>query len=301
MHLMNHLMISMIKALPRGIVKPVAMRYIAGERLEDAIRVLRDLNSKKMTATVDVLGENVSKKEESLQAAKACREVLEAIEKNHLDSSLSIKLTQLGLKLDPEFCHENVKGLLTVARSQGTFVRIDMEDSSATTATLKLYERLCSDGFENVGVVIQAYLKRSEEDVQGLIRRMANVRLVKGIYIESEAIAFKDKEEIRHNYLKLLRMLLEAKCYVGIATHDDVLIRNAYQYIQEMHLPRSDYEFQMLYGVRVKLRDQIVADGHRMRIYVPFGKQWYSYSLRRFQENPQIARYVLQSILSRNS
>jgi proline dehydrogenase len=301
MHPINHLMISMIRLLPKAFVKPVAMRYIAGERLDDAIRVLGDLNSKKMMATVDVLGENVSTKEESLQATKACQDVLEAIEKKQLDSSLSIKLTQLGLKLDQALCYENVKSLLTVARSHGTFVRIDMEDSSTTTPTLQWYEKLRSDGFENVGVVIQSYLRRSEEDIKGLIRRRANVRLVKGIYVEPEAIAFKDKEEIHRNYLKLLRMLLEARCYAGIATHDDFLIRNAYQYIREMKLQRSDYEFQMLYGVRVKLRDQIVADGHRMRIYVPFGMQWYSYSMRRFQENPQIARYVLQAILSRNS
>lgn len=298
---LNRLMVYALQLLPRRLVKPFAMRYIAGERLADALRVLGDLNARKMMGTVDVLGENVSTKEESFQAMKACEDVLRAIEKNHLQSSLSIKLTQLGLKLDPEFCHENVKSLLTIARSHGTFVRIDMEDSSTTTATLKLYERLSSEGFENVGVVIQACLKRSEEDMQRLIRRMANVRLVKGIYNEPEVVVFKDKEEIRRNYLKLLRMLLEAKCYTGIATHDDLLIRNAYQYIQEMKLQRSDYEFQMLYGVRVKLRDQIVGDGHRMRIYVPFGMQWYSYSMRRFQENPQIARYVLQAILSRNS
>jgi proline dehydrogenase len=299
MHPINHLIISMIQLLPETLVKPVAMRYIAGERLDDAIRVLGDLNAKNMMGTVDVLGENVSTKEESLQAMKACEDVLEAIEKNHLHSSLSIKLTQLGLKLDQALCYENVKSLLTIARSHGTFVRIDMEDSSTTTATLKLYEKLRSVGFENVGVVIQAYLRRSEEDIRRLIGRIPNVRLVKGIYNEPEGATFKGKEEIRRSYLKLLRMLLEAKCYTGIATHDDFLIRNAYQYIQEMKLQKSEYEFQMLYGVRVKLRNQIVAAGHRMRIYVPFGRQWYSYSMRRFQENPQIARYVLQALFSR--
>jgi proline dehydrogenase len=298
---LNRLLVYTLQLLPKRLVKPFAMRYIAGERLADAIRVLGDLNAKNMMGTVDVLGENVSTKEESLQAMKACEDVLGAIEKHYLQSSLSIKLTQLGLKLDQEFCYENVKRLLKIARSRRTFVRIDMEDSSTTTATLKLYEELRSDGFENVGVVIQADLRRSGEDIKRLIRLRANVRLVKGIYVEPEAMAFKDKEEIRHNYLKLLRMLLEARCYAGIATHDDILIGNAYQYIREMKLQRSDYEFQMLYGVRVKRRDQIVAEGHRMRIYVPFGRQWYSYSMRRFQENPQIARYVLQAILSRNS
>jgi proline dehydrogenase len=301
MQALNRLMVYTLQLLPKRLVKPFAMRYIAGERLADAIRVLGDLNAKNMMGTVDVLGENVSTKEESLQAAKACEDVLAAIEKNHLHSSLSIKLTQLGLKLDEEFCHENVKNLLTVARSRAIFVRIDMEDSSTTTATLKFYERLRSEGFENVGVVIQAYLRRSEEDIRRLIDRIPNVRLVKGVYVEPGAIAFQDREEIRRNYRKLLRMLLEAKCYVGIATHDDVLLQSAHQYIREMKLQKSDFEFQMLYGVRVRRRDQIVAEGHRMRIYVPFGASWYSYSMRRFQENPQIARYVLQAILSRNS
>ena len=298
---LNRLMVYALQLLPRRLVKPFAMRYIAGERLTDAIRVLGDLNAKNMMGTVDVLGENVSTKTESLQAMKACEDVLAAIEKHHLRSSLSVKLTQLGLKLDPEVCHENVKSLLTAARSHGTFVRIDMEDSSTTGATLKLYERLRSEGFENVGVVIQAYLRRSEEDVRRLIGRAPNVRLVKGVYVEPETIAFHDQEEIRLNYRKLLRILLEAKCYVGMATHDDVLLQSAHQYIREMKLQKSDYEFQMLYGVRGKRRDQIVAEGHRMRIYVPFGASWYSYSIRRFQENPQIARYVLQAILSRNS
>jgi proline dehydrogenase len=290
---LNRLLIYTLQLLPRRLVKPFAMRYIAGEKLADAIRVLGDLNAKNMMGTVDVLGENVSTKEESLQAMKACEDVLAAIEKNHLHSTLSIKLTQLGLKLDLEFCRENVKSLLTAARSRAIFVRIDMEDSSTTTVTLKLYERLRSEGFENVGVVIQ--------DIQRLIGRIPNVRLVKGVYVEPGTVAFQDKEEIRRNYLKLLRMLLEAGCYVGIATHDDVLLQSAHQYIREMKLQKSDYEFQMLYGVRVRRRDQIVAEGHRMRIYVPFGASWYSYSMRRFQENPQIARYVLQAILSRNS
>ena len=301
MHLVNRLIVSILQLLPQRLVRPFAMRYIAGENLEDAVRIIRNINSQNMMATVDVLGENISTREESLLAVKACEEVLHSIQENHLPAYLSIKLTQFGLKVDEEFCYANVRGLLTIARSYKNFVRIDMEDSSTTDATLKLHGRLRFDGFENVGVVIQAYLRRSEEDIKPLMEKKANVRLVKGIYVEPEAIALKDREEIRGNYLELLKKLLEAKCYVGIATHDDFLVQGAYRYIQEMNLGKSDYEFQMLYGVRVKLRDQIVASGHRMRIYVPFGRQWYSYSMRRFKENPQIARYVLQALLSRNS
>jgi proline dehydrogenase len=290
----------MIQLLPKSLVKRFAMRYIAGEKLEDAVRVVRTLNSENMMATVDVLGENVSTKEESLMAVKACEQVLHSINENHLNANLSIKLTQFGLKIEEDFCYSNVKNLLKIARGYRNFVRIDMEDSSITTATLKLYERLRSDGVEKVGVVIQANLRRSEKDIQRLIPIKANVRLCKGTYIEPETIALNNKEEIRSNYLKLLKMFFEAKCYVGIATHDDFLVRSAFQYIRELNLQKSDYEFQMLYGVRTKLRDQIVAEGHRIRIYVPFGEQWYAYSIRRFKENPQMAGYVLRSLFSEN-
>ena len=300
MHPFNRLMVSTLQRLPKSLVKSGAMRYIAGETLEDAVQVVRNLNAGKMMATTDVLGENVSTEEESVGAVQACQKVLDAIQKERLNANLSIKLTQFGIKIAESFCYENVKGILQVARDYKNFVRIDMEDSSITSATLKLYERLSGEGFDNVGVVIQAYLRRSEEDVKKLIRNRVNIRIVKGIYIEPESIAFKDREEIRRNYLKLLKMLLETKNYVGIATHDDFLVQGAYQYIREMNLPSTAYEFQMLYGVRPRLRDQIVADGHRMRIYVPFGKQWHSYSIRRFKENPQIARYVLQALLFRN-
>jgi len=298
MNLVNQLILSMIQLLPRSVVKRFAMRYIAGEGLDDAVRVVREINLKKMTGTIDVLGENVSTRGKSLAAVRECEEVLHSIQKNHLDANLSIKLTQFGLKMDEEFCYSNVRRLLEIASGYKNFVRIDMEDSSTTGATLKLYERLRSDGLANMGVVIQANMRRSLEDVQRLIPMKASIRLCKGAYLEPESIAFKNREEIRLSYLKLLKILLEWKCYVGIATHDDFLIESAYQYIQEMNLAKSDYEFQMLHGVRTKLRDQIVAHGHRLRVYVPFGQYWYAYSIRRFKENPQIAWYVFQAIFS---
>jgi len=298
MNLVNQLILSVIQLLPRSVVRRFAMRYIAGEKLDAAVRVVKEINSKKMTGTIDVLGENVSTREESKSAVRECEEVLHSIHQNRLDANLSIKLTQFGLKIDEEFCYSNVKRLLEIASGYNNFVRIDMENSSATSATLKLYERLRSDGFENGGVVIQANMRRSLEDVRRLIPTKTNIRLCKGAYLEPESIAFRNREEIRLNYLKLLRMLLEGNCYVGIATHDDFLIGRAYRCIQEMNLQKSDYEFQMLHGVRTKLRDQIVANGHRLRVYVPFGQYWYAYSIRRFKENPQIAWYVFQAILS---
>jgi proline dehydrogenase len=298
MDLANQLILPVIQLLPRPVVRRFAMRYIAGEELADAIRVVRALNSKKMMGTIDVLGENVSTQEESLKAAREGEEVLHSINKNQIDTNLSIKLTQFGLKIDEEFCYSNVKRLLEMASGYNQFVRIDMEDSSTTSDTLRLYERLRSDGFDNAGVVIQANLRRSEKDIQRLISMKANIRLCKGAYVEPESIALRGREEIRSNFLRLLRMVLEGKCYVGIATHDHFLIRGAYQYIQEMKLQKSDYEFQMLYGVRSRLRDQIVSDGHRLRVYVPYGQHWYAYSMRRFKENPQMVRYVVRAIFS---
>ena len=300
MNLVNQLIVFVIQLLPKRLVKRFAMRYIAGERLDDAIRVMKFLNLKSIMGTLDVLGENVLMKEESLLATQVGEEVLHSINENHLKANLSIKLTQFGLKIDEEFCYSNVRSLLGIARRYNDFVRIDMEDSSATSATLKLYERLRSEGYENVGVVIQANMRRSEEDIRRLISMKVNVRLCKGAYMEPETIAFKSREEIQLNYLKLLKMLFDAKCYVGIATHDDFLVSGAYRYIQEMNLQKADYEFQMLYGVKIKLRDQMVADGHRLRIYVPFGQHWYAYSIRRFKENPQIARYVINALFSRD-
>jgi proline dehydrogenase len=300
-NLANLLILSFIQLLPKALVKPFAMRYIAGEVLADAVRVVKALNSKNLMTTLDVLGENVTTEEESVLAVRTCGEILRAIHENHLNSTVSIKLTQFGLKIDEDFCYSNVKRLLEIASGYNNFIRIDMEDSSTTSSTFNSYERLRSDGFENLGVVVQAKMRRCEEDIHRLISMKANVRLCKGAYVEPEAIAFRGKEEIRLNYLNLLKTLLESRCYVGIATHDDFLIAAAYQYIQKMNLKNTDYEFQMLSGVRTKLRDKIVADGHRLRVYVPFGQHWYAYSIRRFKENPQLIPYVLHSLFSRDS
>ncbi len=296
----NQLIVSFIRVLPRPLVKPFAMRYVAGERLDDAVRVVRALNSQSLAATVDVLGENVTTEEESLLSVRSCEKVLRTIDENHLDSTLSVKLTQLGLKIDERFCYSNLKRLVEIALGFKNFVRIDMEDSSTTSATLNLYKKLRSEGFQNVGVVIQAYLRRSEEDIRRLIDMESNVRLCKGIYVEPESIAFKDRGAIQRNYLKLLKMLMEGHCHVAIATHDDILVEGAYRYLRELNVKRTNYEFQMLLGVREKLRDKIASAGQRLRVYVPFGHHWYAYSMRRFKENPQIARYVFRALFSRD-
>ncbi len=300
MNPLNNIIVSSLRVFPKGIVKRFALRYIAGEHIEDAVRLVRSLNTGNIMSTIDVLGENVSDRKAAEKSSMAAQEVLKVIEENKLNANLSIKLTQFGLNIDKEFCFSNVKPVMDLAKSYGNFVRIDMEDSSTTTATLGIYEKFRAEGYDNTGVVIQAYMRRSESDVRKLIDMKASVRLCKGIYIEPEEIAFKDRDEIRRNYVRLLDMLLEGGCKVGIATHDDYLIKAAYQSIERLKPDESMFEFQMLLGVRKDLRDKIVSDGHRLRVYVPFGEQWYAYSMRRFKENPQVAGYVFKSIVLGN-
>lgn len=297
MNPLNNMIVSSLRLFPKSIVKRFALRYIAGEHVEEAVRLVRSLNAGKIMATIDVLGENVSDKSDAGKSSSAAQEVLKVIAENKLDANLSIKLTQFGLNIDKDFCYSNVKPVMDLAKSYGNFVRIDMEDSSTTSTTLGIYEKFRADGYDNTGVVIQAYMRRSESDVRRLIDMKASVRLCKGIYIEPEDIAFKKREEIRRNYVLLLNMLLEGGGKVGIATHDDYLIKSAYDAIARLNVQRNNFEFQMLLGVRSDLRDRIVADGHRLRVYVPFGEQWYAYSMRRFKENPQVAGYVLKSVL----
>jgi len=296
MNPLNNVIVSTLQVFPKGFVKRFAMRYIAGEFVDDAVKLTKNLNSRNIMTTIDVLGENVKTREEAIASSKASEEVLRVIDKNKLNANISIKLTQFGLEIDKNFCFDNVRRVMETARALGNFVRIDMEDSSTTTATLDIYEKLRGAGFDNTGVVIQARLRRSEGDIKRLVESKTNVRLCKGIYIEPEEIAFNGAEEIRQNYGRLLNMLLEGKCKVGIATHDNVLIKRAYDSISRLHLQKTDYEFQMLLGVRSDLRDKIVAAGHRLRVYVPFGEQWYAYSIRRFKENPQVAGYVVKSV-----
>jgi proline dehydrogenase len=299
MNIFNTAVVKMIPIIPRGIVRKFANPYIAGDKLQDAVQKAKDLNAKGIMGTMDVLGEHNTLKEQAVESTNECLEVLDTINKYNLDSNLSIKLTQLGLQMDFNFCKENLFRILDAARKYNTFVRIDMEDSACTDDTLKLYE-LSREYYPNCGVVIQAYLKRSYADVEKLVKQKSNFRLCKGIYVEPEEIAYKKKEEINKNFLKILRLMLESKAYVGIATHDDALVNGAYKILDEFKLKKEEYEFQMLLGVREKLGDSIYKNGHRMRIYIPFGEHWYNYCIRRFKENPKMATYVLKSILTGN-
>jgi proline dehydrogenase len=278
-------------------IRIFAGKYIAGEELQDAINLVKKLNSEGIYATMDVLGESIKNKEEAIEAKKKCLEVLEAIEKNKLMANLSIKPTQMGLAIDEEFAYRQILEIVQKAKSYNNFVRIDMEDSPYTDATINVYKRIYEQ-LKNVGVVLQAYLKRTIRDVEELNKLSTNYRICKGIYVEPESIAYKNRQVIRDKFLEALRIMFKDGNYVGIATHDDYLIEKSYKMIKEMNIPKDKYEFQMLLGVKEDLRYKIKSNGYKVRIYVPFGKDWYAYSIRRLKENPQIAMYVFKNIFS---
>ncbi len=262
-------------------MRRLSARYIAGDTVEDAARVVAILNGGGKMATVDVLGEEIRTSAEAGEIARAYHQVFARIERERLDANVSIKLTALGLGLDEGLCRGHVEELVRDAGVRGNFVRIDMEDSQTTDATLRLYRDLRFSGSANLGVVLQARLRRTLADAPGL----DNVRLCKGIYLEPHAIAFQDAEEIRASFRATLAALLDRGSYVGIATHDEALIVDALAQVRARGLGREQYEFQMLLGVRPERGDALVRAGHRLRVYVPFGTHWYEYSLRRLQEN----------------
>ncbi|MBS1904451.1 MAG: proline dehydrogenase family protein [Bacteroidetes bacterium] len=299
MNAFNKLIAGMLPVIPKPIVRKVSARYIAGVNITDAVRTIKALNAEGAMATVDVLGEYIKVLDEATVNANYSMKVLDAINTEKVDANLSIKLTSIGLGLDVAECERNVRRILEASRTHGgIFVRIDMEDSNYTEKTISMYERLRKD-YPNVGLVLQAYLRRTESDIKRLLDGgQTNLRLCKGIYIEHESIAFKDREEIRANYLKCLDQIISGGGYVGIATHDDYLTANAERIVKQHNLTREQYEFQMLLGVREPLRRSLIASGHRLRVYVPFGKDWYGYSVRRLKENPSVAGYIVKAMFT---
>jgi proline dehydrogenase len=293
----NRLLVTTLPLVPKPIVGRVASRYVAGETLDDALRVVRALNSEGAMATVDVLGEEVSEKEKALAAVEEYVRVFEAIHTQRLDSNVSIKLTLLGLKIDEGFCRDNVDRIAAAAKAHGNFVRIDMEDHTTTDATLRIYHELHAR-HGNLGCVLQAYMRRTLSDIQALPAQGASVRLCKGIYVEPRRIAWKGYDTVRANYLMALEKIIAQGVYPAIATHDEYLACAASALVDKYGLKRDQYEFQMLLGVDEELRRILIAAGHRLRVYVPYGRDWYPYSMRRLRENPEVARHVLRALLS---
>jgi proline dehydrogenase len=286
-----------LPAVPRSVVRRVAAPYIAGPTLDDARRVVAALNAEGMRATVDVLGEEISRPEEAEALARAYHDALAAIDADRLDANISVKLTGFGLKLDPALCRSLLSGLVRDASARGIFVRIDMEDSSTTDDTLDLYRGLRMEGHEGVGIVVQAMLRRTLSDIAALSGLRPRVRLCKGIYLEPSSIAFQAPDVIRKSFVACLDALIDAGCRVAVATHDEWLIAQALERVGR--LETAGYELQMLLGVRADRARELVFAGHPMRIYVPYGRQWYEYSLRRLQENPKVAGYVAKDVLAR--
>jgi proline dehydrogenase len=298
MNPLNALLARSLPFVPRPLVRRVASRYVAGETLEDAVATVRRLNAQGCLATLDVLGEDVVRFSETEETVAEYRRALDAIAEHRLDANISVKLTALGLKLDPARCREQIGRILDGAAAHGNFVRIDMEDSSVTDETLRIYYE-SGRTTDRVGLVLQAYLRRSRDDARRAAAVRASVRVCKGIYVEPPEIAYQGQQEIRDNFAVLVEDLLAAGCPVGIATHDEWLVEKALATITRLNLGRDAYEFQMLLGVEGDLRRRLIAAGHRLRVYVPYGKSWYAYSLRRLKENPAIAGNVLKGLLRR--
>jgi proline dehydrogenase len=291
--------VRLLPAVPRPVVQKLSERYIAGPELKDARETVRRLNAEGKAATIDVLGEEITTEEEAAAIVRAYQDVFADIERCGLDSGVSVKLTGLGLKLGYDLCRDNLRTVVQDAASRRNFVRLDMEDSSTTDDTLRLYRELREDGHDNVGVVLQAMLRRTLTDVAALAELKPSVRLCKGIYVESAEVAYQDYEAVRASFVRALEALLDAGCYVGIATHDAWLLGEGRRIVAKRGLDREAYEFQMLLGVRPALGDELVVEGHRLRVYVPFGRHWYAYSLRRLQENPRIAGYIASDTIGR--
>ncbi len=285
-----------VRYLPKGLVRKVADRYIAGETLADAVTTIRRLNSEGCRATVDLLGEFVNNEAEAKKNAVDYSGILDAIQSEKLDANVSIKLTAFGLGLSVEQGYQNARTVVQRAKDQGNFVRIDMENSPYTDSTIAVYKRLRQD-YQNVGLVLQAYLRRTPADIDALLPVGPHFRLCKGIYVEPRAIAWKQPDVINRNYVRCLRKMLSGGAFVGIATHDERLVFEALQLLDELKIPAGRFEFQMLLGVDEELRRIILGLGHPVRVYVPFGKDWYGYCTRRLKENPRIARYVALGML----
>ena len=297
----NKFIAAILPYFPKKFIWIFSRAYISGENIEDAMRVSKDLNSKKIKVSLDVLGEFIKTLDEAESNKKEYLHLIDISYKNNIDGNFSLKPTSFGLLLDKEICYNHIREIVVKAASYKGFVRIDMEDSPCTDDEIFLFRRLKAEFPANVGLVVQAYLRRTFKDLEQMLDLNnstipVNFRLCKGIYIEPEAISFKKHDEINRHYLEDLEFMFRNKIYVGIATHDKPLVESAYNLIKKYNVPKDMYEFQMLYGVTPKLRESIVNEGHTMRVYVPFGKQWFGYSTRRLKENPKMASHIMKAV-----
>jgi len=297
----NKIIAAILPYFPKKFIWIFSRSYISGETIDDAIRVSKDLNSKNIKVTLDVLGEFIRNLDEAETNKQEYLHLIDVTQKTAIDGNYSLKPTSFGLLLDKEVCYKHIREIVAKAASYNNFIRIDMEDSPCTDMEIGLFRRLKAEFPKNVGLVLQAYLKRTYSDIEKMLDLNSesiplNYRLCKGIYVEPEAIAYKKYEEINSHFLADLELMFKNKIYAAIATHDKPLVEGAYRLIEKYNVPKNMYEFQMLYGVTPGLRESIVKEGHTMRVYVPFGKQWFGYSTRRLKENPKMASHIIKAI-----
>jgi proline dehydrogenase len=297
----NKIIAAILPWFPKKFIWVFSKAYISGETLEDAMRVSKELNSKNIKVTLDVLGEFIKTLEEAEANKKEYLTLIDISYKNNIDGNFSLKPTSFGLLIDKESCYNHIREIVKKAAEYNGFIRIDMEDSPCTDDEIALYRRLRAEFPANVGLVLQAYLKRTLKDIEGMSDLNSSdhpisFRLCKGIYVEPASIAYKKYEDINNHFLEDLEFIFKNKIHVGIATHDKALVDGAYKLLEKYNVPKHMYEFQMLFGVTPKLRESIVNEGHTMRVYVPFGKQWFGYSTRRLKENPKMASHIIKAI-----
>ncbi|MCU0460789.1 MAG: proline dehydrogenase family protein [Bacteroidales bacterium] len=297
----NKFIASIMPYFPKKFIWLFSNSYISGEKAEDAIRVSKELNNRKIKVTLDVLGEFIKNLDEAEANKKEYLDLIDFSQKNGIDGNYSVKPTSFGLLIDKEACYKHIREIVAKAASYNNFIRIDMEDSPCTTLEIELFRRLKTDFPRNVGLVVQAYLKRTLDDIKGLTDLNSeavplNFRLCKGIYVEPEEISYKKYSEINQHYLEDLEYMLANKIFAGIATHDRPLVEGAYSLLKQYNVPKHLYEFQMLYGVTPNLRESIVNEGHNMRVYVPFGEKWFGYCTRRMKENPRMVQDIIKAI-----
>jgi proline dehydrogenase len=302
--MINKLIAGVLPYMPKKLVWIFSKKYIAGETIEDAIRVSKELNAEGIKVTIDLLGEFITNLKEAEENRNAYLQIIDRIQAEKIDGNYSLKPTSFGLLLDKEVCYQNIRQIVAKAAGYNNFIRVDMEDSPCTDLEIELYRRLKKEFPAHVGLVVQAYLKRTLDDLKALMdihtkEIPLSYRLCKGIYVEPAAIAYKSYEEVNKHYLEDLDFLMANGVYVGIATHDKPLVDGAYKLIEKYKAPKSAYEFQMLYGVTPDLRKSILDKGHTMRVYVPFGKEWFGYSTRRLKENPKMANHIIKALFIR--
>ncbi len=299
MKLINYLIIQIIPFLPKIFIRLVASPYIAGITDDQMLVNVKKLNDKGYDVAIDILGEHVTTDRDATQITERYANLYDRIASQGLDANLSIKLSHIGQDLGYELVRKNLMILINAAKKHNNFLRLDMENSPYTSETINLYKK-AFEIYPNVGIVLQAYMHRSIDDIDMLANKMFNVRICKGIYIESEDIAYRGYEKIRSNYIALVQRGLTKGSYVGIASHDEYLIDTLYAWIKDNKISPSQYEFQVLHGVPMEKKlQQLIKEGNKVRVYVPYGDNWYDYSVRRLKENPKMAGYIIKNIFSR--